>query len=101
MTVRVRIQTEDFNLTDEIAQLRAADARVGAVTFDSAGPRPAKFPRFATDNNAAKIAAGGSIRFADPGENSVLDFGLGDAITLEAWVAPAKLGHGQPHGSRP
>ena len=31
MTVRVRIQTEDFNLTDEIAQLRAADARVGAV----------------------------------------------------------------------
>ncbi len=31
MTVRVRIQTQDFNLTDEIAQLRAADARVGAV----------------------------------------------------------------------
>ena len=68
---------------------------VGAVTFDSAGPRPAKFPRFATDNNAAKFAAGGSIRFADPGENSPLDFGLGDAITLEAWVAPVKIGNGQ------
>jgi molybdopterin synthase catalytic subunit len=31
MTARVRIQTQDFNLSDEIAQLRAADARVGAV----------------------------------------------------------------------
>ena len=31
MLTRVRIQTEDFNLTDEIAQLRATDPRVGAV----------------------------------------------------------------------
>ncbi|MBC8116589.1 MAG: hypothetical protein H7062_19525, partial [Candidatus Saccharimonas sp.] len=68
---------------------------VGTVTFDSAGPRPEKFPRFTTDNRAAKFAAGGSIRFADPGENSPLDFDLGDSITLEAWVAPAKLGNGQ------
>jgi molybdopterin synthase catalytic subunit len=28
---RVRIQTEDFDLTDQIAALRAQDARVGAV----------------------------------------------------------------------
>ncbi len=68
---------------------------VGAVTFDNAGPRPEKFPRFAPSNSAARFAAGGSIRFADPGENSPLDFGLGDSITLEAWVAPAKLGQGQ------
>ena len=68
---------------------------VGAVTFDSAGPRPEKFPRFETSNSAARFAAGGSIRFADPGENSPLDFGLGDSITLEAWVAPAKLDQGQ------
>ncbi len=31
MQARVRIQTQDFNLADEIAALRAADARVGAV----------------------------------------------------------------------
>jgi molybdopterin synthase catalytic subunit len=31
MQARVRIQTEDFNLADEILALRASDARVGAV----------------------------------------------------------------------
>ena len=68
---------------------------VGAVTFDAAGPRPAKFPRFKADNRAAKFSGGSSIRFADPGENSLFDMGLGDSITLEAWVAPAKIGNGQ------
>jgi molybdopterin synthase catalytic subunit len=31
MAARVSIQTEDFNLTDEVAALRQADKRVGAV----------------------------------------------------------------------
>lgn len=31
MTPRVSIQTDDFNLTDEVAVLRAGDKRVGAV----------------------------------------------------------------------
>lgn len=31
MTARVRIQTEDFNLSEEIASLRLQDPRVGAV----------------------------------------------------------------------
>ncbi len=31
MTPRVRIQTEDFDLSTEVAQLRLQDARVGAV----------------------------------------------------------------------
>jgi molybdopterin synthase catalytic subunit len=31
MTARVTIQTEDFNLADEVAALRAQDKRVGAV----------------------------------------------------------------------
>ncbi len=31
MTARVSIQTQDFSLTDELAALRGADARVGAV----------------------------------------------------------------------
>ena len=68
---------------------------VGAVTFDAAGPRPVKFPRFKADNRAAKFSGGSSIRFADPGENSLFDVELGDAITLEAWVAPAKIGNEQ------
>ena len=68
---------------------------VGVVTFDAPGPRPEKFPRFEPSNSAAKFGANGSIRFADSGENSPLDIGLGDSITLEAWVAPTKLGNGQ------
>lgn len=31
MAVRISIQTEDFNLTEEVAALRSGDARVGAV----------------------------------------------------------------------
>ena len=31
MTARVSIQTEDFNLTQEVEQLRAGDKRIGAV----------------------------------------------------------------------
>lgn len=80
---------------DSVGMTLAPGRVVGAVTFDAPGPRPEKFPRFSTDNRAVKLAAAGSIRFADPGENSMLDFGLGDSITLEAWVAPAKLGDGQ------
>lgn len=80
---------------DSVGMTLAPGRVVGAVTFDAPGPRPEKFPRFSTDNRAVKLAAAGSIRFADPGENSMLDFGLGDSITLEAWVAPAKLGNGQ------
>lgn len=80
---------------DSANKARTPGRVVGAVTFDSAGPRPEKFPRFETSNSAARFAAGGSIRFADPGEGSPLDFGLGDSITLEAWVAPAKLSQGQ------
>ncbi len=73
----------------------AAGRVVGAVQFDSAGPRPERFPKFEPTNHAAKFSSGTSIRFADPGANSVLDFGLGDSMTLEAWVAPAKLANGQ------
>ena len=68
---------------------------VGAVTFDAAGPRPVKFPRFKADNRAAKFSGGSSIRFADPGENSLFDVELGDAITLEAWIAPSRIGNEQ------
>ena len=80
---------------DSSEKLLAPGRVVGAVTFDAAGPRPAKFPRFKTDNRAAKFSGGSSIRFADPGENSLFDVGLGDSITLEAWVAPANIGNGQ------
>ncbi len=35
------------------------------------------------------------IRVRDPGENSVLDFTNGDAITLEAWINPASIAEDQ------
>jgi len=69
---------------------------VGTVGVDADGPRPPRFPRFEITNTAVGFNGdGGSIRIADPGEQSVLDFGLGDSITLEAWVAPTRLSNGQ------
>jgi hypothetical protein len=68
----------------------------GEVRLASFGPRSAEFPLFEPDNGAAEFAGGGAlIRIADPGANSPLDFGNGDAITLEAWVDPRPTGDGQ------
>lgn len=66
----------------------------GKVTRDVAGPRPATFPLFAADNVAAEFTAS-ALRFADLGDKSPLDFDLGDAITIEAWVYVKKLANGQ------
>ena len=57
-----------------------------------AGPRSPMFPKFGGEQNTAiEFQAGsGWIEIADPGESSALDFDNGEAITLEAWVNPAK-----------
>ncbi|MEM7011189.1 MAG: DUF1549 domain-containing protein [Verrucomicrobiota bacterium] len=55
------------------------------------GPRPPEFPRFAKTNKAAKFdGAGSKIVIPDEGAESRFDFTNGDAITIEAWVKPAK-----------
>lgn len=69
---------------------------VGLVKLGVEGPRPSLYPAFPADNTAVEFQGnGGSIRFADLGDNSPLDFDQGDAITLEAWVNVTKLGGGQ------
>ncbi|HUG94419.1 MAG TPA: DUF1553 domain-containing protein [Planctomycetaceae bacterium] len=69
---------------------------VGTVKLAQAGPRSGTAAAFRDDNTAVEFSGrGGFIRVADPGEGSVLDFGSGDAITLEAWVKPAAIRDGQ------
>ena len=59
----------------------------GNTNLNFAGPRPASFPGFASTNSAADFDGNGDyVAVTDPGTNSVLDFGNGDHITLEAWV---------------
>ena len=83
-----RLFDED-NLND------ASAVSKGYVRADQVGPRPPKFLSFEADNQAAVFESPAVIKIADPGEKSLLDFGLGDSITLEAWVLVKKLGDGQ------
>ena len=52
----------------------------------AAGPRPPDFPGFSSTNGALRIGGGGYLRVADQNLQPGLDFHVGDAITLEAWV---------------
>lgn len=58
-----------------------------------AGPRPPHYPRFAATNRALLLKAGTSLPLPvasehQGGRDRRLDFSSGDAITLEAWIAP-------------
>jgi hypothetical protein len=69
----------------------AGEGLTGAVQGDVRnevfGPRPSEFPDFAPANRAASFPRGGNyVIVPDPGEQSLLDFDNGDALTLEAWV---------------
>ena len=69
---------------------------VGKVGVAQDGPRPKQYPSFAIDNEAIRFGvAGAYLRVKDPGAKSPLDFTAGDAITLEAWVAPEQFAEGQ------
>lgn len=78
------------------ASLTITGRPIGTIGTSEPGPRSARFPLFDDSNMSVKFSGnGGSIRIADPGDESPLDFTIGDSITLEAWVAPTKLGSGQ------
>lgn len=65
---------------------------VNQVDLDVAGPQPPSYPGFLSANAAADFdGLGDYIRVTDPGTGSVLDFGSGDSITMEAWVNPNSL----------
>ena len=71
-------------------------AAVGAVTLGEPGPRPGRYLDFGKQNAAAAFSGSrGFIRVPDPGDESPLDFALGDEITLEAWVLVHALGEGK------
>ncbi|MCA9247986.1 MAG: DUF1549 domain-containing protein, partial [Planctomycetales bacterium] len=79
----------------------AFEGRVhGAVTLNLPGPRPieAKKPEgylnFQPDNLAADFQSGARVVVSDPGDDSPLDFGQGEEITLEAWVNLAAVSPG-------
>lgn len=68
---------------------------VGNVKLNTPGPRILELPNeisefgylsFPQNNNAAQFSNGSHIVIKDTGENSPLDFKLGQTITLEAWV---------------
>lgn len=68
--------------------------QVGRVRSGN-GPGRHRYPLFRKGRNAAEWAEHGYLVVDDPGENSPLDFDLGDAITIEAWVQVKSLGEGQ------
>jgi len=74
---------------------RQPTAVAGPVKWLVAGPRQAKFPLFDAQNHALEFKEPASLRYADPGADSPLDFARGEPITLEAWVNPTKIGSGQ------
>ncbi|HVJ66431.1 MAG TPA: LamG domain-containing protein, partial [Caulifigura sp.] len=83
-----------FDQSDELPK----DAVVGKLNLKAEGPRPPQFPKTSTTNTAAEFKGGtgaGRLVIKDPGDNSPLDFKLGDTITIEAWVQPTALGNGQ------
>jgi len=64
-----------------------AGSNTAQVDRTAAGPRPPAFAGFESTNNGPEFdGAGEHIVIDDPGTDSVLDFGLNDEITLEAWV---------------
>ena len=68
-----------------------AGVRVGPVQQGFQGPTGKAYPTFPAGNRAAAWAGQGYFRVSDPGDESVLDFQQGDAITIEAWVNPTRL----------
>ncbi len=66
---------------------------VGRVLTERLGPESPSFPLFGEHNRAVGFSAKNSyIRIEDTGEESLLDFDVGDSITIEAWVNPRLTG---------
>ncbi len=92
-----RFEESSSQRVPNLSEAAGLDAEIaGQVGFQSPGPRRPLFPGFGRENRSAQFAGGGNfLRVTDPGEKSVLDFDNGDAITLEAWVNPARVAENQ------
>ena len=60
-----------------------------------AGPRSPDYKEFSDTNMALSLDGRCYLRYQDPGPDSPFDYGVGDAITLEAWIRPAFVSNGQ------
>jgi hypothetical protein len=69
----------------------------GRVALRQPAQENAAFPEFEPDSTSAAFGdkETGFIRVKDPGASSPLDFGKGDAVTLEAWVFLNQIKDGQ------
>lgn len=70
-------------------------ATTGKVKLAQPGPDRKRYPLFSAENKALLFGQPASLRFADPGVGSPLDFTSGDCITIEAWVNPNKIANGR------
>lgn len=101
-----RFDSGGDDLSNEAAEALPATVH-GRVERGVPGPRPSEYPDFTAKNTAASFSFGKNyIAVTDPGDNSLLDFTNGDAITLEAWVRwsgelkgryPYIIGKGRTH----
>ncbi len=60
-----------------------------------AGPRSPNYTEFSDTNMGLSLDGASYLRFQDPGGDSLFDFGVGDSITLEAWIRPDFVSDGQ------
>ncbi|MEX0818597.1 MAG: DUF1553 domain-containing protein [Pirellulaceae bacterium] len=68
----------------------------GKASLGNPGPTGDVYPLFDRVNTALTIGGAKSlVRVPDPGDDSLLDFTNGEAITIEAWVNPATLSNDQ------
>jgi len=68
----------------------------GQATLGNPGPTGDEYPLFDERNQSLTIAgAKNFVRVRDPGDESLLDFANGEAITIEAWVNPSTVGNDQ------
>lgn len=74
----------------------SAASLIGKILREANGPTKSRFPLFAETNGAIWLdGQSGSLRFDDPGDQSLFDFGLNDEISIEAWVSPEQIPLGQ------
>ncbi len=86
---------KDRDAIANLADDTLAGQAVGGAALGQAGARPPRYLNVAKDNLALQIAGQGYVKVKDPGDNSPLDFDVGDCITIEAWVDLHALGDGQ------
>jgi hypothetical protein len=86
--------------TETAATLRGGETLIGRLQGKAAlgnpGPTGEEYPLFSVGNRSLTITgAKDFVRVRDPGDDSLLDFANGEAITIEAWVNPSSVGNDQ------